>query len=81
MACGYSNLKLEMLITTQKFVFNFELPSLRNAQYVAKFSNLAYKAIFGPFLRLGWSKLKTDFCVVFTWNVFSTSTNQLLNVW
>ena len=28
---GTQNLKLEMLVTTQKSVFNFELPSRRNS--------------------------------------------------
>ena len=65
---GTLNLKLRMLVTTQKSVLNFELPTLRKRPkcvQIWQFGLIShFWSHFGYFLRLGCSKLKTDFCVV-----------------
>merc|ERR1712208_177592 len=65
---GTQNLKLEMLFTTQKSVFNFEHPSRRkypkcDQKWLIK-PNCQIWTHLGHFLRVGSSKFKTDFCVV-----------------
>ena len=65
---GTQNLKLEMLITAQKSVFNFDNPSRRKCPKHTKIQPFGSKhhfwLVFGHFLRLGWSKFKMDFCAV-----------------
>ena len=65
---GTQNLRLEMLITAQKSVFNFDHPSRRKCPKTNqkwRFEPNGWILVcFGHFLRLGLSKLKTDFCAV-----------------
>ena len=71
---GTQNLKLEMLITVQKSVFNLDHPSQRKCPICAKIQPFCSKghfwSVLGHFLWLGWSKLKTDFCAVISISSF-----------
>ena len=71
---GTQNLRLEMLITAQKSVFNFDHPSRRKCPICAKIQPFCSKghfwSVLGHFLWLGWSKLKTDFCAVISISSF-----------